>query len=213
MRALLYALLGVAVGVVALAAVRWTVAPPPLPTHYHANWALFVNGQRVDLSGSQYMEEVTACVPAGQTILPPQRVHMHEGNMDIVHVHDDGVTWGHLMANLGFGLGEDFVMLGGGQRYVADGTSTLKYVADGTPVLPAYNRVIRPTERLLISYGPETLDEVVATQFAQVAATAAEYNTRPDPAGCSGAAEMTFAQKLRYAFLGTTGTAEPVQHH
>jgi hypothetical protein len=207
MRALLLTLLGVAIGVVALAAVRWAVAPPSVPTHYHANWAVFVNGQRVDLSGSQYMEEVTACVPVGQTILPTQRTHMHEGNQDIVHVHDDGVTWGHLMANLGFGLGEDFLILHGGDRYVADGERTLKYIADGQVVLPAYNRVIRSTERLLISYGPETVEEVVATQFPQVASTAAEYNTRPDPAGCAGAAEMTLGQKLRYAFLGPESAA------
>jgi hypothetical protein len=202
MRPLLLTLVGILIGVLSLAAVRWTVAPPPVPTHYHANWALFVNGQRVDLSGQQYMEEVTACVPVGQTILPTQRTHMHEGNQDVVPVHDDGVTWGHLMANLGFGLGEDFLILHGGDRYVTDGERSLKYIADGDVVLPAYNRVIRSTERLLISYGPETAAEVIATQFPRVASTAAEYNTRPDPAGCAGAAEMTFGQKLRYAFLG-----------
>jgi hypothetical protein len=211
MRALLLTLLGVVLGVLLLAAVRWIVAPPPVPTHYHANWALFVNGQRVDLSGSQYMEEVTACVPVGQTILPTQRTHMHAGTQDVVHGHDDGVTWGHLMANLGFGLGEDFLILGG-DRYVADGTNSLKYIADGQVVLPAYNRVIRSTERLLISYGPESVDEVIATQFPQVASTAAEYNTRPDPAGCAGAAEMTLAQKLRYAFLGPEGGAASHAH-
>jgi len=202
-----FLLLGLVLGVVALAAVRWTVAPPPVPTHYHANWALFVSGQRVDLSGSQYMEEVTACVPVGETILPTQRTHMHEGNQDVVHVHDDGVTWGHLMANLGFGLGDDFLMLHGGERYVSGGEDTLKYIADGQIVLPAYNRVIRSTERLLISYGPESVEEVIATQFPQVANSAAEYNTRPDPAGCQGAAELTLGQKLRYAFLGPQSSA------
>jgi hypothetical protein len=207
MNRVLLLLVGVVLGVVALAAVRWTVAPPPLPTHYHANWALFVNGARVDLSGSQYMEEVTACVPAGETILPTQRTHMHEGNHDIVHVHDDGATWGHLMANLGFGLGDDFLMLHSGERYVADGVNSLKYIVDGQIVLPAYNRVIRSTERLLISYGPESVEDVIATQFPQVASTAAEYNTRPDPAGCSGAAEMTLGQKLRYTFLGPQSSA------
>jgi hypothetical protein len=207
MRAILLVLIGLVLGVVALAAVRWTVAPPPVPTHYHANWAVFVNGQRLDLSGPEHMEEVTACVPVGETILPTQRTHMHEGNHDVVHVHDDGVTWGHLMANLGFGLGDDFLVLGGGEGYVADGTNTLKYVADGQIVLPAYNRVIRSTERLLISYGPESVADAIATQFPQVASSAAEYNTRPDPAGCQGAAELTLAQKLRYAFLGPQSSA------
>ena len=81
-------------------------------------------------------------------------------------------------------------------------------MSDGVSVLPSQNRVIRSTERLLISYGTETVDEVIATQFPTVASNAAEYNARPDPAGCSGAEEMTFAQKLRYAFLGQTGPAE-----
>lgn len=53
---------------------------------YHANWAVFVNGERLDLSSDRYMEEVAAC-GAGHQVLPTQRVHMHGNDDDVVDVH------------------------------------------------------------------------------------------------------------------------------
>jgi hypothetical protein len=186
-------------GILLLSALRFLAQPPAEHgVHYHANWAVFVEGARLDLTDDRYMEDVARCSvdPAQQR--PQDRVHMHEGNDDIVHVHAPGVTWGHLLANLGFGVGDDYLEIDAG-RYTTTPDRTLKFIINGSPVRSIRNRPVGNEDRLLISYGPESVEEVVATQFPLVATSAPEFNTLPDPASCSGHAEESFGERVRRA--------------
>ena len=201
MRFLLAGLVGVLVGVVALAAYRFFAVAPEHPTHFHANFALFVDGQRFDLTADRYMEEVGAC-RVGETVLPMERVHLHENNQDVVHVHHDGVTWDHLLINLGFGLGDRYLALDDGRILTAAEGKSFKFVLNGQPQFSVRNVLLRSGDRLLISYGPEAEAEVVRAQFPQVATTAEEFNHKPDPAGCSGPVAPTLQERLRDAFIG-----------
>ena len=123
-------LVGAVVGIGILGAIRYSRPVEETHVHYHANWAVFVDGQRLDLSGNEYMEDVFQCMadPSSQT--PETRIHMHENNQDVVHVHDSGTTWDHLLANLGFGIGHDYFD-SGKMRLQNDGTRTLKFVLNG----------------------------------------------------------------------------------
>ena len=192
--------LGLLAGVLALGAVRFAVARPAPITHYHANWAIVVDGAPLDLSAARYMEDVARCKADPTHMDPQDRVHLHERVGDAVHVHAGGATWGHLLANLGFALGRDWLVTDAGVRYESAPPRTLKFVLNGQPVAEVHNRTIRSTDRLLISYGAEPLDSVVRTQFPHVASTAARLNTLPDPASCSGPAEPTLTDRLRRAF-------------
>ncbi|HWV58054.1 MAG TPA: hypothetical protein VNZ57_11445 [Longimicrobiales bacterium] len=193
-------LIGVLAGVLGLGAVRFIGVEPARPVHYHANFAVFVDGTRLDLTADRYMEDVAAC-SASEDILPAQRVHLHNGDQDVVHVHHGGVTWGHLFQNLGFGLGEDYLYADDGRRWSADGERTLKFIANGFEVATLHDRMIRPGDRVLVSFGPESMAEVVASQFPQVASNAPDFDVMNDPAGCAGAsAAPTFLERLRAAF-------------
>ena len=124
---------------------------------------------------------------------------MHANDHDAVHVHASGVTWGHFLANIGYALNRTHLVTDAG-RVVSDSAGhTLKFVVDGEPVRELHDRLVRSESRVLISYGPETVDEVVRTQFPQVASTAARLNTLPDPASCSGPADESFGGRLRRA--------------
>lgn len=193
--------LGVLAGVLALGAVRFAVQPWPEPVHYHANWALFVDGERVDLSDDRYMEEVEACV-SGDRLLPTQRVHMHDGLDHVVHVHDEGVTWGHFLTNLGFTLGDGVLVTDTGKRLVSGEEGRLRFVVNGFQVGGVANRLIESGDRLLISYGSESPEAVREKQFPRVADDAEEFNERQDPAGCSGLPEGDVFERLRRAFWG-----------
>ena len=192
-------LVGAVVGIGILGAIRYSRPVEETHVHYHANWAVFVDGQRLDLSGNEYMEDVFQCMadPSSQT--PETRIHMHENNQDVVHVHDSGTTWDHLLANLGFGIGHDYFD-SGKMRLQNDGTRTLKFVLNGRLVTSVRNVPVRSEDRLLISFGPEAAADLVGTQFEQVATNAGEFNTMPDPASCSGATEPTTAERVRDAF-------------
>lgn len=193
--------LGLLGGIAALVLFRLALAGPPEPVHFHANFALFVDGQRVDLSGDEYMEEVGAC-KTGERILPTERAHLHNNNPDVAHVHHEGVTWGHLLANLGYGLGQEYLALKGGAVLTEGEGRTLKLILNGQPQFAVDNELIQSGDRLLVSFGPESEAEVIRTQFPRVAANAEEYNSRQDPAGCAGAHEATLWERLRHAVAG-----------
>ncbi len=202
MKASVALLVGIVLGVLALGALRFALAEPPHPPHFHANFAIFVDGKRVDLSGNQFMEEVSACRSTPGNVAPQQRAHLHNNDPDVAHVHHDGVTWGHLLANLGFGLGDRYLSTRGDHLYTEDGGKTLKLVLNGKPELSVRNRLIGSGDRLLVSYGAESEAELLRGQFPAVASNAEEFNRRPDPAGCSGAHDPTLWERVRYAFMG-----------
>jgi hypothetical protein len=194
-------LAGVVLGVLALGMTRLTALPAEEPgTHYHANWAVFVDGQRLDLSAERYMEDVVRCKADPTQVDPQDRVHMHNRDHDVVHVHHGGATWGHFLANLGFAVGDDFLYTDTGERYGATPERTLKFVLNGREVPSIRNRLIESEDRLLISYGPESAVEAARTQFPQVAANAGEHNLLPDPGACGGAVHAHGGSRLRRAF-------------
>ncbi len=73
--------------------------------HTHAAFAVFHNGQPVDFSIPQYMsvepcndkEHAGKNSPAQEQL---ERVHLHDGVGDIVHVHRANVRWAELFMNL-----------------------------------------------------------------------------------------------------------------
>lgn len=168
--------------------------------HYHTNFALFINEQRIDFSKPNYSEDVADCAVEGQ-ILPRQRVHLHENNPDVVHVHHDGATWGHFLANLGFALGPNSLEDDQGNLYQNSTDKKLSFILNGKVTTNPYNTVIGNEDRLLISYGAENTATLIADQFSQVASNAPEYNAKHDPSGCAGDEHLDFAGKLKKALF------------
>ena len=196
-------LIGVLAGVLLFGLVRFAVAPLNTTTHHHANWAVVIDGQPVDLSGDQFMEEISACSASDTGILPQQRVHMHEGDGGLVHVHHPGATWGALMANLGMAMGEDYLFLADGRRFYNGAEGRMNFIVNGFAVADISNRVIQSTDRALISFSTRGPDELLQTEFAQVRDDAAEFNERMDPASCSGGhGDLTLLERLKLAFWG-----------
>lgn len=194
-------LLGVLLGVLALGAARFVATPWPDPTHYHANWAIYVDGQRLDLSDERYMEDIAACA-GDDRIAPEQRVHMHEGVDDVVHVHHGGVTWGHFLTNLGWSAGDDWIELDDGRRLDDGPDGRLVFVVNGFVVPGLRDRLIASGDRVLIAWGGMPEDAVVAQLFPQVADNAEAYNATSDPASCAGGHELPIGERLRRAFWG-----------
>ena len=73
--------------------------------HHHANFQNYIHGQRQSFESFNYYEEVSICSEA-YSYQPTSRVHMHDDVAHLIHVHDQAVTYGHFMANLGLNLSE-----------------------------------------------------------------------------------------------------------
>ncbi len=191
---------GILVGVLALGFVRLAGMPAHEDVHYHANWAIWIHGERVDLTHDRYMEDVAACQVDPQLVTAEARVHMHENNHDVVHVHHAGATWAHLLQNLGWGIGPGWIMTDRGELLREEDGYRISFILNGMDVPPAHDRVIRPGDRLLLSFGTEGVDELVRERFPQVASDAPSFDEGYDPGGCGGHAPESRWDRLRRAF-------------
>lgn len=192
---LIAAILGFIAGAVWFVAVRFVTYKSD-NVHYHANFAVYVNGEREEFDNFTFYEEVEACAGDSESN-PKTRVHMHNNENHIVHVHDNLVTWGHFLANLGYGLTNDSLRTDAGV-FVNDDGDQLKFMLNGQEVQSVANRVIGNQDILLISYGSEDT-ETLEERFEDIPHDAGEYNHKLDPGGCGGNEELDFWTRLRRA--------------
>lgn len=195
---------GLLVGVLIVFAIRFATYDAGY-VHYHANFAVYINGQREEFKGSTYYEEVTACKAAGE-MTPEDRAHMHMEEHDdddnaVVHVHDNAATWGQFFENLGWVVGRDFIRTRD-KLYQNNGSNILYIELNGqdlTGISSITNRVIGNEDRLLLSYGNLTNDQL-QKQYNVIPKTAAKHNQENDPASCSGPSKTTISDRLKNLF-------------
>lgn len=192
---LLYGLIG---GALVILAIRFTTYNPQ-QTHYHANFAVYINGQKELFKDPKYYQETVICTLHGST--PLSRAHMHDETPGVIHVHDQAVTWGQFFENLGWEIGPDF-LYDGDQLYTAGDGKQLNIILNGqnmTGLTNITDQVIGDRDRLLVSFGNETQDQLNA-EFKTVPNNAAHYDETRDPASCQGADETTLATRLKHLF-------------
>lgn len=106
-------------------------------------------------------------------------------------------------ATSGVGLGEGCLILDSGIRIFDGEAGRFTYILNGRALTSVHNQLIASEDRLLISYGLESMNELGEGRFGRVATTAGEYNMREDPATCSGSSEpLGMWGRLKLAFWG-----------
>ena len=193
-RKYLYLIAGFAAGGLLILLVRF-VTYSPERVHYHANLAVYVNGQREQFKDAFYYEEVGSCT-ADKTMTPNQRAHMHDNINGLVHVHDHAVTWNNFFENLGWEVNPLFVKAAD-KLYLTDGQNKVSFILNGQAVDNVAGRVIGDRDRLLVDFG-STSSAGLQQEFAGVASTAARADASKDPAACGGGATPTFNERLRH---------------
>jgi hypothetical protein len=169
--------------------------------HYHANFALYVNGHREVFRGSQYYSEVEMCT-ASTAMVPMERAHMHDNINNVVHVEDHAVTWGQFFTNLGWTLGPNALINPSNTIYAEAGSQKLHLLLNGqdyTDLGGVANTVIRDHDKLLVSFGDES-DATLMRQYRLIPSTSYRYDTTQDPASCSGHDESMTHERLTHLF-------------
>jgi hypothetical protein len=164
-------------------------------THYHANFGLYINGERDTFSSPLFYEEVQSCSSEDDNN-PKHRVHMHNQQNDAVHVHAEAATWGHFFANLGYGLTNDSVKTDKGVFVDGQDGKKLTFILNGEKVSSVANRVIQSEDTLLIDYGDGSSTQ---QRYDSINKSAGEYNLKPDPAACSGDENLSASERLKRA--------------
>lgn len=164
--------------------------------HYHANFAVFVDGERLPFDTFTFYEEIESC--GGNGIDSPKiRAHMHDQIDHVVHVHDNGATWGHFFANLSYANGDTVFKTDSG-TYVADEDKQIRFILNNKEVQTTANRTIGDEDVLLVSIGNPS-DEDLQNQYDQIETDADFYNQNDDPSACSGGKPFTTAERFKSA--------------
>ncbi len=194
-------IIGILLGVVALLLIRFATYNPGF-VHYHANFAVYINGQQEQFKGPQFYEEVGICSTSNAITIPQQRVHMHDNINSVVHIHDHAVTWGQFFENLGWYVGPNFIENDKGTIYIENGQNKLNIIINGqdyTDLTPITNMVIKDRSRLLVSFG--NIDSTtIHKEYNSVPATAGYNDTHKDPSSCSGEDSATVSERLHHLF-------------
>jgi hypothetical protein len=197
-RIIIAGVVGLLLGALIILGIRFVTYKPEV-VHYHANFAVYVNGVKEQFKALKYYEEteVTACTlePVDS---PKERAHMHGNVNDVVHVEDHLVTWSHFMQNLGWSLGDDYLKTADAIYPVSE-QKKLVFILNGKPVENIADQIIQDKDKLLISYGTATSSQL-QEQYKSIPATAGTYDTSKDPAGCGAGGEVKMSDRIRNLF-------------
>jgi hypothetical protein len=139
-------------------------------THQHADFAVFIRGAQFDFSRPQFVSG------EGDELDP--YVHIHSPRFTVVHVHKLGVTWDYFLHSLGFKLDDPSfkaitadkttLTMPDGTVLKQSATETFKFYVNGVRVDGVSNTDIHDLDRVLISFGTESVGDVVANQLPKV---------------------------------------------
>lgn len=191
---------GLVLGAGALLGIRFATYDNA-PIHYHANFAVYINGQREEFKNPIYYVDAN-CTVNMTSVTPYMRAHMHDNVNDVVHVEDEATTWSQFFNNLGWYVGPDTIQRAGDEPLVADDVNKLRVILNGkdfTGTSMFVNSTIGANDKLLISYGNED-DQTLDREYNAVADTATQYDIKQDPSSCSGTHKTTVKDKLRHLF-------------
>ena len=196
--------LGLLFGAIVILGIRVAAYSPPKGTHYHANFAVYINGQREPFEGMNYYEETaaTSCSISEAEApenTPMSRVHLHGNVNDVVHVEDSRVTWGNLFTVLGWNVGNDYVATRNA-IYQNNDQSKVTYILNGKKANDISNVVISDQDKLLVNYGNQA-SETVQHEYDGIQNKALKSDQSKDPASCgSHGNSTTMKDRLQHMF-------------
>ncbi|KAG2473337.1 MAG: hypothetical protein NPMRTH4_1440002 [Nitrosopumilales archaeon] len=98
-------------------------------------------------------------------------IHFEGQDGDTIHRHSSGVTLGYLFETLGISLSDECYVFPNGREFCTNDDYSLKFFINHQPVSNLSDYVGKEDERILISYGnetPEQIDEQLAELDAQL---------------------------------------------
>ncbi len=116
----------------------------PDPNHTHADFAVFVDGEKLDFSDEKYMSNEQKHLS--------QYLHLHDGLGSVIHRHKPGLALGEFLSSLGLTMEKDCMTLDS-QQLCNDGKQRWKMVVNGgeRSLDPSY--VFKDTDKILLTYG------------------------------------------------------------
>ena len=163
-------------------------------THYHAGFAIYINGNLEKLENPGNYVETSAC-GGDFTDNPLSRVHLHKPHPHVIHIHDKAVSWQHFFNNIGWSLNNKW-LANGDNFYRKTDSRKLRFILNGQQVDYPTSKVIENGDVLLIDYGSDPI-EVLHQRFIEIKREDVfKANLASDPASCGGAEELSLFDRI-----------------
>lgn len=155
---------------------RFNPPPNPDPNHTHADFAVWVDGQKIDFSAERYMsgkdeEDEEDHAKHGHK---HDYLHLHDGIGHVVHRHKPGLTTGEFFASVGFRMEPTCIWLDTKERVCNEGRRLWRmYVhRELRPFDPDY--VFADADKILLDYGSS--EERIARELEYMTDDACRYS-------------------------------------
>ncbi|MBI2207938.1 hypothetical protein HYU50_00415 [Candidatus Woesearchaeota archaeon] len=128
--------------------------------HIHADWKIYINGEPLDLSDKSHMERMRNNQPVSSFIHVDSDAPPPEKTGDILHMHATGVPLWIFFESVEMDFNKDCITLENKEKFCNDGNKKLKFFVNGKENNEFENYVFKDLDRILISYGNESQQEL-----------------------------------------------------
>jgi len=115
--------------------------------HEHASVLVKIFGDKFDFTSPAYQ-------------IKSSWIHFEDSDGTTIHRHSSGVTLGYLFANLGIGIDSECYKFPDGRQFCTNEDYSLKYYINHRIVKDINDYVLDDTDRILITYGNQTPEEI-----------------------------------------------------
>lgn len=161
------------------------------PFHAHADVALYLNGEKIDLSQEKYMS-------TPERVLS-KYVHLHDGVGNVVHFHAQNISLKTFLESIGFAFDTETgcALTDENVSLCANENNSWKIWVNGRDATFGFEYVPADLDRVLISFGNETREQLIE-QFSTVTDEACIQSEKcpergsPSPeSSCAGSGECS----------------------
>jgi len=115
--------------------------------HEHASLLVRIFGDKFDFTSPAYQ-------------IKSSWIHFEDSDGTTIHRHSSGVTLGYLFDSMGFTVNDECFAFPDGRSFCTNEDYSLKYYINHQSVSNIYDYVLEDDDRILISFGPETPEEI-----------------------------------------------------
>ncbi len=140
--------------------------------HIHADWKIYIGGNEYDFSGKSHMERMKNNQPVSSFIHVDSGAPLPEKTGDLLHMHATGIPLWVFFNSIGADFNKDCITLENKEKLCNEGDKKLKFFVNGNPNNEFENYVFNDLDKILISYGDESKEEIknqlsLITDFAK----------------------------------------------
>ena len=115
--------------------------------HEHASLLVRIFGDKFDFDSPAYQ-------------IKNSWIHFEDSDGTTIHRHSSGVTLGYLFNSMGFTVNDECFAFPDGREFCTNEDYSLKYYINHKSVGNIFDHVLEDDDRILISFGPETPEEI-----------------------------------------------------